>query len=285
MRIRKEDYRTVEHGIGYNEGKDTYYVNAGNFKLYSFPNLQDARKFRDELNAARLKKKTEEALARLYEKDGKEIKEEVPYPFNALEAMGMPNADYRKFEEFLTECRSQEAECLYLYYHDGNTLNEIAKQKGVTRERIRQLVAKAMHKIRVRYVLLPQELELKEQRERLEADLRALNEYRGQLVQLFKEKGVYTQEMEIEFGKVTSKTRQDVLKAELEEPIEELNLSIRSANCLRRAGIDTIADLVSHSYDEMRTVRNLGKKSLKEIEGKLKERGYAFRNESSSTII
>ena len=277
-------YQTIEHGIAYNKEKDTYYVNVGAFKLYSFPTLEDAKKFRDQVNAAKLKKKTDEAIAKIYKQDGDEIKAECPYPFNALEAMGIPNADYTLFEQFLTSCPENEAECLYLYYHEGMTLSEIGKGRGRSRERVRQLVSKAMRKIKNRYVMLPKELELKRQRELIEADLRALNEYRGQLVQLFKEKGVYTQEMEIEFGKVTSKTRQEAIKCALEETIETLDLSIRSHNCLKRAGIKTIADLTAHTYDEMRTVRNLGKKSLKEIEAKLHERGYFFKRDGLATI-
>ena len=273
----RKDYKHIEHGIGYNEKKDTYLVNVGAFKLYSFPTLEDAKKFRDQVNAAKLKKKTDEAIAKIYENDGEEIVKCIPYPFNALEAMGMPNEDYTLFEQFLTECRESEASCLYLYYHDGKTLNEIGKQYGLSRERIRQLVSKALHKIKSRYALWPKELELKRQRELIEADLRALNEYRGQLVQLFKEKGVYTQEMEIEFGRVTSAKRKAIIPSSLDEPIEALNLSIRSHNVLKRAGIQTIADLVKHTREEIESIRNMGKKSSKEIEQALIQRGYSLK--------
>jgi DNA-directed RNA polymerase subunit alpha len=60
--------------------------------------------------------------------------------------------------------------------------------------------------------------------------------------------------------------------------IEELDLSVRSNNCLKRAGISTVMELTQKSEDEMMKVRNLGKKSLKEVKEKLAEYGLHFRD-------
>ena len=60
--------------------------------------------------------------------------------------------------------------------------------------------------------------------------------------------------------------------------IEELDLSVRSNNCLKRAGISTVAELTQKSEDEMMKVRNLGKKSLKEVKEKLAQIGLHFRD-------
>ena len=60
--------------------------------------------------------------------------------------------------------------------------------------------------------------------------------------------------------------------------IEELDLSVRSNNCLKRAGITTVMELTQRSEDEMMKVRNLGKKSLKEVKEKLNEIGLHFRD-------
>lgn len=57
----------------------------------------------------------------------------------------------------------------------------------------------------------------------------------------------------------------------LEMTIEELDLSVRSYNCLKRAGINTVEDLTNKSEEEMMKVRNLGRKSLDEVLGKLEE--------------
>ena len=63
----------------------------------------------------------------------------------------------------------------------------------------------------------------------------------------------------------------------LEMTVEELDLSVRSYNCLKRAGIDTVDELVQKSMEDMMQVRNLGKKSLEEIEDKLAELELGLR--------
>ena len=63
----------------------------------------------------------------------------------------------------------------------------------------------------------------------------------------------------------------------LEMTIDELELSVRSYNCLKRAGINTVEELCNKSPDEMMKVRNLGKKSLDEVLAKLKELGLSLR--------
>jgi DNA-directed RNA polymerase subunit alpha len=59
----------------------------------------------------------------------------------------------------------------------------------------------------------------------------------------------------------------------LEMNIEELELSVRSFNCLKRAGINTVAELCNHTQEDMMKVRNLGRKSLDEVQEKLKALG------------
>lgn len=59
--------------------------------------------------------------------------------------------------------------------------------------------------------------------------------------------------------------------------IEDLDLSVRSYNCLKRAGIQTVEELVQKTEDEMMKVRNLGKKSLKEVKDKLNDLGLMFK--------
>ena len=62
----------------------------------------------------------------------------------------------------------------------------------------------------------------------------------------------------------------------LEMTIEELDLSVRSFNCLKRAGINTVEDLLNKSEDEMMKVRNLGRKSLEEVMAKLDSLGFTL---------
>ena len=67
----------------------------------------------------------------------------------------------------------------------------------------------------------------------------------------------------------------------LEMTIEELDLSVRSFNCLKRANINTVEDLISKTEDEMMKVRNLGRKSLEEVIGKLEMMGLGLRQEEN----
>ena len=76
---------------------------------------------------------------------------------------------------------------------------------------------------------------------------------------------------------VMSETQSDTSNKVLDMTIEELDLSVRSYNCLKRAGIQTVQDLAAKSEDDMIKVRNLGKKSLKEVKEKLVELGLGFK--------
>ena len=61
--------------------------------------------------------------------------------------------------------------------------------------------------------------------------------------------------------------------------IEEMDLSVRSNNCLRRAGINTVGDLINKSEDDLKKVRNLGTKSLEEIIKKLIDLDLSLRKD------
>ncbi len=65
----------------------------------------------------------------------------------------------------------------------------------------------------------------------------------------------------------------------LEMTIEELDLSVRSFNCLKRAGINTVEDLINKTEDDMMKVRNLGRKSLDEVVNKLASLGFTLKDE------
>ena len=78
---------------------------------------------------------------------------------------------------------------------------------------------------------------------------------------------------------VLADKEEDTVQKTLETPIEELDLSVRAYNCLKRDAIHTLQDLTSKSEAEMMKIRNLGKKSLKEVIDKVKEMGLKFRDE------
>lgn len=64
--------------------------------------------------------------------------------------------------------------------------------------------------------------------------------------------------------------------------IDELDLSVRTYNCLRRAGISTVEDLCNITVEDMYKVRNLGRKSLEEVIGIMNSNGWKFKEGSES---
>lgn len=79
-------------------------------------------------------------------------------------------------------------------------------------------------------------------------------------------------------GIMNAKQEDSKLK-KLETSIDDLDFSVRAYNCLKRAGVNTLGDLTEKSELEMMKIRNLGKKSLKEVIDKIKEMGLKFRDE------
>ena len=65
----------------------------------------------------------------------------------------------------------------------------------------------------------------------------------------------------------------------LEKTIEELDLSLRSFNCLKRAGYNTVADIIAVPESELKTIKNFGKKSLTEVIDKIHELGFSLKDE------
>ena len=79
-------------------------------------------------------------------------------------------------------------------------------------------------------------------------------------------------------GIMNAKQEDSKLK-KLETSIDDLDFSVRAYNCLKRAGVNTLGDLTEKSELEMMKIRNLGKKSLKEVIDKIKDMGLKFRDE------
>ncbi|CEG24397.1 DNA-directed RNA polymerase subunit alpha [Planococcus massiliensis] len=84
---------------------------------------------------------------------------------------------------------------------------------------------------------------------------------------------------EAQTAEIMVEKEEDQKEKVLEMTIEELDLSVRSYNCLKRAGINTVHELASKSEDDMMKVRNLGRKSLEEVKVKLEDLGLGLRKE------
>lgn len=73
--------------------------------------------------------------------------------------------------------------------------------------------------------------------------------------------------------------QEDTKQKKLETPIDDLDFSVRAYNCLKRAGVNTLGDLTEKTELDMMKIRNLGKKSLKEVIDKIKDMGLKFKEE------
>ena len=95
------------------------------------------------------------------------------------------------------------------------------------------------------------------------------------------------EEME-ESGELAAKEPEDEISVtmdkNLSKPIEELELSVRSTNCLKRAGIHIVADLVDKTEEEMMKFRNLGRKSFEEIKHTMSQLGVSFKQSPNTNM-
>ena len=77
---------------------------------------------------------------------------------------------------------------------------------------------------------------------------------------------------------IIAEKKVDIITKTLETPIEEIEFSVRAYNCLKRAGINTVQNLIDKREIEVTKIRNLGKKSLKEVLDKVEDMGLKFRD-------
>ena len=85
-------------------------------------------------------------------------------------------------------------------------------------------------------------------------------------------------EEEIEDEELIEEEETDI-DSNLETTIEEMDLSLRSFNCLKRAGFDTVGDIIEKTESELKTIKNFGKKSLEEVKGKVHDMGLSLKDE------
>lgn len=166
----------------------------------------------------------------------------------------------------------REHEVIICRYAKKLTLREIGKQQNVTQERIRQISAKALRKLRSsqrKNKLLSVSFEELQNKINEYSDL----ESKYNLLQ-----NAY---FVISDEKANSKSMEELaeIAINLQSQIEYLDFSVRTFNCLRRAGITTLSDLVSKTETEVRKIRNLGNKCVGEILYTLKKLNLNLKGE------
>lgn len=186
----------------------------------------------------------------------------------------------------MSNLTDREQRVVYARIYEGRDYESIGKDFGVTRERIRQVEHRAyrkmmrpnVQKLMRNGVLAYFRQEVEKAAEEIAARHKAAldREFENRVEE-------WNRMQEDERAKMAS----DVTGAEEERlrilamPIEELDLSVRSYNCLKRACLNRVEDIVKRSQPEMMNVRNLGRKSLEEVESKLAGLGLKLADTSS----
>ena len=211
----------------------------------------------------------------------------TPYPGNLLDAIWGESengllvatsyaADTDGMLAYLleTDLTARERTVIKLRFAEGQTYEQAGKAFNVTRERILQVEHKAIRKLKAKKHYLTLGMKGLIQREGAEAVAlerkRIFDDAAGFIALAIGE------EKAAQYRDATS-DGETIGKAEkLERPIEELGLSVRSYNCLKRVCINTVGEILRTGYYGIAEVRNLGRKSLTEIEAKLAELGLTL---------
>ena len=212
----------------------------------------------------------------------------ISYPLNLIDVIsgGLYNPVdittesllYDRMEYILSLLPDQEKLVIKHIFKDNMTLEEVGKELKLSKERIRQIEYKAIRKLHhpKYYNMLFDEFDLREQIKKREKVNKELS------LSLFKK--IYELRTKLDaIDKVLKSVGVDIMNTKdndiLSSSIEELELSVRSYNCLKRAGINTIAELINTSITELNNVRNLGQKGVDEISEKLADIGYILKED------
>lgn len=196
------------------------------------------------------------------------------YPYNVFIAATMDeNAEETDFEDFsyrdlsLNDCYNifhnslteRENRVIEMRFRDGGTLEDVGHKLGVIRERVRQIEHKALRKISRQLVYLKRK---KDTMNELQSKYDQLCGYVGSLEKTY-------------YGKT------NYYSPNLATPIEDLDFTVRTYNCLKRAGINTIHEIISYK-NSLFDIRNLGLHSVEEVDAKIKSMniGYKLNYES-----
>lgn len=212
-----------------------------------------------------------------------------PYPYNLLDDIcgedydGILDADQLDGLNYavgsLTE---REQRVLSLYYKDESTLEKVGKSEGVTRERIRQVLAKSLRKLRhpsrLKYIQRGYKIisgELEQQISDRYSD--ALKHYESAYIEKIAELQKKIADADKILDRTNTKEAEDFIDS-IMIPIEDMDMSTRSYHCLSRAGVKNIGQVCGMTYDELCHVRNLGRKSVDEIISKLNMHGFKLKD-------
>ncbi len=208
------------------------------------------------------------------------------YPLNLLNAVAKGHWEYSLPEDIeqslayvLAGLTEQEQEIIYAYFHERLTYKEIALTQKVTIGRIQNIVAKSVDKLShpTRMQFLIHGVKGVIQKTSVEAAQKAIS---IRLEQALLDVDKIAQYLHT----ITCKEECLNISPKCEEPswavrLDELDLSCRSYNCLKRAGVTTILDITKMSKDDLMHVKNMGRKSFEEVVNIVHNRGLKLADE------
>jgi hypothetical protein len=193
------------------------------------------------------------------------------YPFNLARAIFQSEEDALKIylpglSLALATLNEREQDVLKRRFSEKLTLRAVGKIHGLTQERARQIEAKALRKLRMpslknMFVAVPL-TEIKEQN----IEYQKLSREHELLATAFEMLTAKKADPEVVVPLAE-------MAVTMQTPISDLDLSVRSFNCLKQAGKNTLRDIVEMTEDDLLQIRNLGRKSAEEIIGKIKSYG------------
>ena len=195
------------------------------------------------------------------------------YPFNVADAVvgdKIPNVYLQGIRLAISTLTEREETVIRLRFKDELTLENVGKQIGTTRERARQIEAKALRKMR----------HPDRQRMMLAVPVAEVDEVRTKYTALKEQYELLVKAFELISGKATTpESVEKIAEAAvwMQTSIENMDFSVRTYNCLRRAGKDTLKDLVEMTEEELRGIRNLGRKSVDEVVYTLEQHGLTLK--------
>lgn len=278
----------MERGIYHDPKIGDYHVNVGKFKQYVFPTLEQAIEFRDFREREMMESKKREASALIRRNEEKRIEsanwKSDPYPFNAMRAVrskfreseghSVSEGEFLGFVGKLGERNRRMLECYYGAdladdEPNGRALEDVAKMFGVSRQAVLTNVSRSL--CRIAWMVINDEDNkdriAKRENERRESE--QLMALRAKIAAewLSRNGRDLTPEIREAFGDVLAGVGDDA-------PIEDLDLSVRSANCLKRAGAVTLGQVAKMTATDLIHIRNMGVKSAREIIRAMESKGY-----------
>ena len=197
------------------------------------------------------------------------------YPFNLAKSIFGNETEAMKIyipgiEQAFATLTEREVRIIRRRFEDLQTLQGVGQEEGISRERVRQIEAKAIRKLR------------HPSRKKI---------FKAVPISEIQEQGIEYQKLSQEY-ELLAKAFEEITKTPaspevlipiaelavtLQTPISELDLTVRSYNCLKRAGKETLRDIAEMTEDELLRVRNLGRKSAVEVVDCLKKYGLELR--------